>query len=49
MSQFLDQNSDGQLSKLITLNKFKPEKGNTLHLQMIGAEESVLLVGSQVA
>jgi leucyl aminopeptidase len=47
MSQVIDQKSGGQLSKLIQLNKFTPEKGNTLHLQMVGAVESLLLVGSQ--
>jgi leucyl aminopeptidase len=47
MSQVIDQNSSGQLSKLIQLNKFKAEKGNTLHLQMVGNIESLLLVGSQ--
>ena len=47
MPQVLDQKSGGQLSKLIQLNKFKPEKGNTLHLQMVGTVESLLLVGSQ--
>jgi len=44
MSQVLDQKSAGQLSKLIQLNKFTPEKGNTLHLQMIGEVESLLLM-----
>ena len=47
ISQDIDQNSGGQLIKLIQLNKFKPEKGNTLHLQMVGTVESLLLVGSQ--
>lgn len=47
MLQLLDQKSAGQLSKLIQLNKFEPEKGNTLHLQMVGDIESLLLVGSQ--
>jgi len=46
ISQILDQGSVGQLSKLIEFNKFIPEKGNTLHLQMIGAAESLLLVGT---
>jgi leucyl aminopeptidase len=47
MSQDLDLKSSGQLSKLITLNKFTAEKGNTLHLQMVGTVESLLLIGSQ--
>jgi leucyl aminopeptidase len=47
ISQVLDQESGGQLSKLIQLNKFTPEKGNTLHLQMVGEVESLLLIGSQ--
>jgi leucyl aminopeptidase len=47
MSQVLDKKTAGQLSKLIQLNKFTPEKGNTLHLQMIGEVESLLLIGSQ--
>ncbi|MFT5676577.1 MAG: leucyl aminopeptidase [Paraglaciecola sp.] len=47
MSQVIDQESGGQLSKLIQLNKFTPEKGNTLHLQMISTVESLLLIGSQ--
>lgn len=46
MSQVVDQKSDGQLTKLIQLNKFKPEKGNTLYLQMVGEVESLLLIGS---
>lgn len=47
MPQILDQKSGGKLSKLIQLNKFKPEKGNILHVQMVGTVESLLLVGSQ--
>jgi leucyl aminopeptidase len=47
MSQDIDQESGGQLSKLMQLNKFKAEKGNTLHLQMVGTVESLLLMGSQ--
>jgi leucyl aminopeptidase len=46
ISQILDQGSVEQLSKLIELNKFTAEKGNTLHLQMVGAAESLLLVGA---
>ena len=46
MPQILDQVSMGQLSKLIALNKFTAEKGKTLHVQMIGAADSLLLVGT---
>ena len=38
--------SASQLSKLIEINKFSAEKGKTLHLQMLGAVNSLLLVGS---
>lgn len=47
MPQILDQKSDGQLSKLIQLNKFSAEKGKTLHLQMVAGTESLLLVGTK--
>lgn len=46
MASTLDKNSDGQISKLIALNKFKAEQGEVLHLQMIAGSESVLVVGS---
>lgn len=47
MAQILEQKSAGQFSQLIQLNKFTAEKGKTLHLQMIGEVESLLLIGSK--
>lgn len=47
MPQLLDQQSDGQLSQLIKLNKFDAEKGKTLHLQMVAGADSLLLVGTK--
>ncbi|MFT5541136.1 MAG: leucyl aminopeptidase [Glaciecola sp.] len=47
MASKLNENSDGQLSKLIALNKFKAEKGEILHLQMVADSESILIIGSK--
>ncbi len=43
----LDQSTNGKVSKLLKLNDFSSEKGSTLHLQMVGDVESLLLVGTQ--
>lgn len=42
----LDKQSDGQLSKLLSLNEFSGEKGQTQHFQLLAGAESVLVVGS---
>jgi leucyl aminopeptidase len=43
----LDESTDGRVTKLLALNDFTSEKGNTLHLQMVGDIESLLIVGTQ--
>ena len=47
IAKALDSQSDGQLSKLISLNEFSADKGKVLHLQMVGPAQSLWLVGTR--
>jgi leucyl aminopeptidase len=47
MASTLNQHSDGQLAKLIMLNKFNAKKGDVLHLQMVAGSQSILIVGTK--
>lgn len=42
----LDKNSNGQLSRLLTLNDFEAKKGSALKLQLVGGADTVLVVGT---
>ena len=43
----IDKKTEGRLSKLLTLNEFSSDKGNTLHLQLLGEVDSLLIVGAK--
>lgn len=43
----LNEQSNGQLSQLLSLNEFEGKKGSALHFQLLAGAESVLVVGSQ--